>query len=291
MTTIKAFVKSHPLLSYVALTFAISWGGILIVAGPGGFLGTKEISEVLFPIVVLATLAGPSVAGILLTGLAYGKAGLRDLLSRLLRWRVGVRWWAVALLTAPLTMLAVLLALSLVSPAFRPLLFVVDDPLGLLVFSVVAGLLIGIFEELGWMGFAVPTLLGRRYGVLGTGLIIGLLWGAGHFPAYSGSNASSGALPLALLLPALLFTWQPAYRILMVWVYERTDGSLPVAMLMSASFVVAYNTLRNPMTLTLTNVAAFYLVITVVWYAIVAVVALANHGHLSRRPPLRRRAA
>jgi hypothetical protein len=119
------------------------------VAGPGGFLGTEEVSEVLFLIVVLATLAGPSVAGILLTGLVYGKAGFRDLLSRLLRWRVGVRWYAVALLTAPLTMLAVLLALSLVSPAFRPLLFVVDDPFGLLMFSVVAGLMIGIFEELG----------------------------------------------------------------------------------------------------------------------------------------------
>jgi hypothetical protein len=111
MTTIRAFVKRYPLLSYVALTFAISWGAVLIVAGPGGLLGTKEISEALFPIVVLATLAGPSIAGILMTGLAYGKAGLRELLSRLTRWRVGVRWYAVALLTAPLTMLAALLAL------------------------------------------------------------------------------------------------------------------------------------------------------------------------------------
>jgi membrane protease YdiL (CAAX protease family) len=290
MTSIRAFVKRYPLLSYVALTFAISWSGILIVAGPGGFMGIKEISEGLFPIVVLATLAGPSVAGILMTGLVYGKAGLRDLLSRLTRWRVSVRWYAVALLTAPLTMLAVLLALSLVSPAFRPLLFVVDDPLGLLVFSVVAGLMIGIFEELGWTGFAVPTLLGRRYGVLLTGLIIGLLWGAGHLPSYSGSNAPSGALPLALLLPVLLFTWEPAYRVLMVWVYERTNGSLLLAMLMSASWVVAYNSLRNPMTLTLTHVAAFYLVMTVVWYAVIAALALANHGHLSRQP-LRRRVA
>jgi hypothetical protein len=35
MTTIRAFVKNHPLLSYLALVFAISWGGMLIVAGPG----------------------------------------------------------------------------------------------------------------------------------------------------------------------------------------------------------------------------------------------------------------
>jgi hypothetical protein len=97
-------------------------------------------------------------------GLVYGRAGLSEFGSRLLKWRVDARWYAVAGLTAPLTMLAVLLALSLVSPspAFRPLLFVVDDPLGLLVFSVVAGLMIGIFEELSWMGFAVSTLLLAR---------------------------------------------------------------------------------------------------------------------------------
>ena len=185
MTTIRAFIKGYPLLSYVALTFTISWGTILLVVGPGGVPLTPEHVVTLITLGYPAMLAAPTLAGIVLTGLVYGKAGLRDLLSRLLRWRVGVRWYAVALLTAPLTMLAVLLALSLVSPAFRPLFFVVDDPLGPLVFSVVAGLMIGIFEELGWMGFAVPTLLGSGYGVLGTGLIIGLLWGAGHFPSYS----------------------------------------------------------------------------------------------------------
>ena len=102
MTTIKALIKSHPLLSYFALAFAISWGAILIVVGPGGILGTKEIPEVLMPFLYLAMLVGPSVAGILLTGLLYGRVGFRDLLARMTRWRVGARWYAVALLTAPL---------------------------------------------------------------------------------------------------------------------------------------------------------------------------------------------
>ena len=72
-------------------------------------------------------------------------------------------------------MLAVLLALSLASPAFRPLLIVEDDPLGLLGISIVAGLMVGDFEKLGWTEFAVPALLGRRYSVLRTGLIVGFL--------------------------------------------------------------------------------------------------------------------
>src|SRR5687768_13875238 len=98
MKTIKAFIKWHPVLTYFALAFAISWGGVLIVAGPGGIPATnKEQVETLFPIAILAMVAGPSVAGVLLTGLLYGKAGLREFGSRLLRWRVGTRWYAVAL--------------------------------------------------------------------------------------------------------------------------------------------------------------------------------------------------
>jgi hypothetical protein len=53
------------------------------------------------PIAILLMLVGPSAAGLLLTGIVYGRAGFRDLLSRLLKWRVSLRWYAIALLTAP----------------------------------------------------------------------------------------------------------------------------------------------------------------------------------------------
>ena len=110
---------------------------------------------------VLALLAGPPVAGILLTGLLHGRAGFRDLLSRMMRWRVGARWYAVALLTAPLVMTAVLLALSLISPsssrAYSPPATGLRSAVRYRV-----GLIGGAFlEELGWTGFAVPTLLRR----------------------------------------------------------------------------------------------------------------------------------
>ena len=113
MKIIKAFIRSHPVLSFYALVFAIGWGGILILAGgPSGIPTNGEQFERLMPWVMLAWLAGPSVAGILLTGLLYGRAGLREFGTRLLKWRVGARWYAVALLTAPLLFIAVPLPLS-----------------------------------------------------------------------------------------------------------------------------------------------------------------------------------
>lgn len=97
MSTITAFIKQHPTPTYFALAFAISWGGVLVVIVPGGIPGAPEENAALFPFAYLAMLAGPSVAGLLLTGLVHGKPGFRELRSRLLRWRVGARWYAIAL--------------------------------------------------------------------------------------------------------------------------------------------------------------------------------------------------
>ena len=269
MQALQAFVQRHPLPIYYILTFAISWGGIMMVVGPGGILGSEEIPEDLMPLVYVATLAGPSVAGILLTALVYGRAGLRDLLSRLLRWRVGVRWYAVALLTAPLSMLAVLFALSLVSPEFLPGIVSAGDKGALLLTGLAAGLMVGIFEELGWTGFAVPRLR-LRYGVLATGLIVGLLWGLWHFPLFSGSGSSLEPLPRALLLFVQLFSFLPAFRVLMVWVYDRTE-SLLVAALMHAGLTAGVLILP-PMTLTGTPLIIYDLVLAAALWGIVAVV-------------------
>jgi membrane protease YdiL (CAAX protease family) len=192
------------------------------------------------PYAVPAMILGPGVAGILMTGLLYGRAGLREFRSRLLNWRVGARWYAVALLTAPLSIMAVLLALSLLSPEYLPRIFTASDRTTLLLMGIAVGLTAGIFEELGWTGFAVPTLLRLRYGVLGTGLIVGVLWGAWHLPInFWASGVTAGELSLAVFAPVwllgILVGSLTAFRVLMVWVYERTNGSLLVAILMHVS--------------------------------------------------------
>jgi membrane protease YdiL (CAAX protease family) len=244
MTTIKTFIKKHSVPTYFALTFAISWGGLLLVSGgPGGFPDTKEQFERQLPLFIPLLLAGPSVAGILLTILADGRAGFRELLSRLCRWRVGIRWYAVAFLTAPLVLTGILLALSQASLEFLPGIVARSDKASLLLMGIVAGLVVGLFEELGWTGFATPRLR-LRYGIVATGLIVGVLWGGWHvfLNAIWVGKAYSGGLSPALFLAARgfgdLVGLLPAFRVLTVWVYDRT-GSLLVAMLMHASLTAS----------------------------------------------------
>jgi membrane protease YdiL (CAAX protease family) len=120
----------------------------------------------------------------------------------LLTWCVGAGWYAVALLTAPLLMAATLLTLSLSSPAFLPGIFTSDDKASLLLVGLAVGLSAGVFEEPGWTGLAIPTLR-RRYGVLATGLIVGVWWSAWHLlPNIWSSRAASGELAVSVFLSA-----------------------------------------------------------------------------------------
>ncbi|MFN8486244.1 MAG: CPBP family intramembrane glutamic endopeptidase [Caldilineaceae bacterium] len=277
MTTIKTFIKRHAVLLYFILTFVLSWGSIILVVGPGVILGAKKIPEAQLPLVYVAMLVGPSIAGLLLTGLVDGGAGLRILLARLLKWRVEMRWYAVALLTAPLLATAASFALALFSSAFLPSIMTTDTKAALLLSGLLVGLLVGSFEELGWTGFAIPRLR-LRYGLLATGLSVGFLWGAWHFLVFQESASFSTPLALALLI-GRLFSWLPAYRVLLVWVYERTE-SLLVVMLMHASLVAS--TLLLQPAVTGTNLLIYIIAWAAALWIVVAVVAVANRGQIAR---------
>lgn len=282
MSSLRIFIKRHPLATYYVLTFLISWGGILLVIGGlGGLPGTPEEVERLNPPVILLLLAGPSVSGVLLTGVVHGRAGLSALLSRLFRWRVDARWYAVALLTAPLFVAAVLFTLSLLSPVFLPNIVTTGNKMSLLLSGLSVGLVGGLFEELGWTGFATPEFR-RRYGILATGLIMGLLWGAWHFMVtFWMAGDASGALNRAVYLPSVVASVGelPAYRVLMVWVYDRTE-SLLLAILMHASLIFSTLFVLNSVTAGAPAVA-WHLVLAVVLWIVVAAVAAANHGRLA----------
>jgi membrane protease YdiL (CAAX protease family) len=240
MKKIKKFIKTHAVLTYFTLTFIFTWGCMALAVYPGGFPISDEQFETAGALVYVAMLVGPSGASLLLIGLLEGRAGYRELLSRLFKWRVSARWYAVALMTAPIMITSILIGLSLVSSEFHPAIFTTNNKSILVLSSIAAGLAVGFFEELGWTGFAVPRLA-QRYSILSTGLIVGLVWGAWHFPPFWKDDTFTASIPLFLLF-GQLFSWLPPYRTLMVWVYNHT-GSLLVSILMHASLMASLNAL------------------------------------------------
>lgn len=281
MTTIKTFLKQHAVLTFYAVVFIISWGGFLLAVGPTTQMAVVDIP----PVAILSMVAGPIVGGLLLTGLVYGKAGFGEFGRRLLQWRVGIHWYAVALLTAPLLMAVVLFALSLASPVFLPGIVTTNNKVAYVLFNLGIALTAGFLEEIGWTGFAVPTLR-KRYNVFTTGIIAGVLWGAWHILGnVAAAETVAGTLSLAVYLPLILGTLLVgslvAFRVLMVWVYDRTD-SLLVAMLMHVSLTASVRILTPVPNVGVPLLIAEF-VLAALWWVIVAAVAVANSGQLSQQ--------
>ena len=245
----RSWIRLHPAASYFTIAFAISWAGILVVIRGGPIPAPPDEAHRLFPLVYLAMLAGPSFAGLALTYLTGGRRAMQDYRARLLAYRVGLRWYAVALLTAPFAIALTLVVLSRFSNAFVPAIFgngqidpagpiQSESPQSLLLVGLLVGLGAGLFEELGWTGFAIPTLLERLSGVW-TGVVVGIAWGAWHFLAiWWGSASSFDTVPVPIFLLVALFAFLPPYRLLMVRVYEHT-GSLLIGILMHASLTTS----------------------------------------------------
>lgn len=277
MSTIEAATKRHAVLIYFALLFVMSGGGILLIVGPRGFPLNAEQFASFGPLMYAPILAGPCLAGVVMTGIVDGRPGLRDLLARLCRWRIGWTWYAVALLPA-LMMIAMALLLSLMSSDFCPAILDSNGKFGILLRAIGPALLVGSFEEMGWTGFAVPHLR-SRHSILATGLTIGVVWGAWHFPLFWQPDSFSGTLPLVILL-TMLFSWLPPFRVLLVWVHDRTQ-SLSVVMLMHAAVSFVTLTVR-PEGLTGTRLLTSLLVSPAAMWLLLAAVGVTNRWQLSR---------
>ena len=291
----KYLVIKYPVTTYYIITFLISWGGLtLLIGGPGEISSQPTTAPFLF--LYLITVAGPIISGVLLTGLYHGKKGYRDLFSRLFKWRIPVKWYAIALLIFPFTTMAALFALSLYSPVFMPGIFdsgthPIASAFGLpggnkatlVLFVFILGIFNGFIEELGWTGFVTP-LLPLKQNIIKAGITLGIMWGLWHLLSnYLGSDAGSGGVSLLLYLPVMLFSFLPPFRILMIWVYRHT-GSLLIGVLMHASLNVFWM-LSMPLSITGKERMVWYLLWAgVLWSIAIIISVVSNKKKASARP-------
>jgi membrane protease YdiL (CAAX protease family) len=188
------------------------------------------VKGLLPPVAMQLGAPSASIAGILLVIMEGRKGGLRELLGRFLIWRVGLRWWAIALLYGIVPSVGALYLFDLFGgppvdwSGLPPLYTVV--PL-IIILTVLAG----IGEEFGWRGFLLPRLQ-TRHNALVSSLIVGVAWAIWHTPMFFIEGTSQYELrQQGSLLPAIL-----GYSLLVIvnsilftWVFNNTRGSVLLA--------------------------------------------------------------
>jgi membrane protease YdiL (CAAX protease family) len=214
-------VRRHPLAAFFVLAYACSWAYWLPVALTGGHLSH-------FP-----GLLGPMLSALLVTATLRGWAGVREMLSRMGRWRVPLRWYGVALVP----MASGLLALGGLWLAGRglPSLSQLSTMPGLPAVGWVGVALLvlainGYGEETGWRGFAWPRLR-ERHSLGGAAVLLAIPWALWHLPTFWLDTGLRGFPPAQL--PGL-FVGMAAGAVVLGWLYERARSSILIVALFHA---------------------------------------------------------
>ena len=215
------FLRRHPVATFFVLSYASAWAWWL----PLVILRDRMPGAIGLMLAILGS-AMPSTMAIILVARLHGCAEVRRLLRRLLMGRVGIFWYAAIVALAALMVFAVWVSTLFGAPA-PVVVATIAGTLSILLFSIFPGSAVG--EELGWRGFALPRLQGRR-SALAASLIVGSVWGAYHFPLFL---VGTPTRPLALFLPFAIsgVIWSIFYT----WMYNGTHGSLLIPVLLHAT--------------------------------------------------------
>jgi membrane protease YdiL (CAAX protease family) len=228
-----SWMGAHPVRAFFALTFVLSWGGILALTTLAGSARAADPPGWLFAGIFGVMTAGPMLAGLAAIAAADGRAGLTALGHRVAK-GAAPGWYAFAVLTVPITAAAILGVLSFYRPVFTPGIFAFKPES--LTLGVAAGLLAGFMEEIGWTGCALDRIL-VRHSVVMAGLVVGVIHGFWHFLSSSlGDAVRFGPLFLTYFVVFWVFGLM-ALRVLIAWAYRRT-GSLHIAQLLHASYTI-----------------------------------------------------
>jgi uncharacterized protein len=188
-------VQRRALILFFPMAFLLSWYPYIL-----GKTHLVKTSGGINPL-------GPMVAALIVAAICYGKAGVKELLGRYARWRIGWGPLTFALLfPAVLTLLAA--ALNIAAGAERPVASQLATWPELMPKFLFILLFVGVGEETGWRGFALPELQKRHSPVVAS-LVLGAIWAAWHIPLF-GVEFAPAEIPwfvLSVLAGSLMATW------------------------------------------------------------------------------------
>jgi hypothetical protein len=260
--------SSGRIVAFYALALGLSWAGwIPYGAAEAGLLRLHLPVEIPF-----IAQFGPSLAAIILIGLTGGRKQIIQFLVRSCRWKIGFRFYSIALLLPPaigsfwllihtifghkvpglsdLRELIPRYVESMMTQGVYSLDKSIQPSLGPMKFAhqlaasspIWAGLIFIFFmtvggpisEEFGWRGYMLPRLQ-SRYSGLKAAVVLGLLWGGWHTLPGFWYLLLQGNLK-GFAIPIAITTGTVPLSILFSWLYNRTDCSILPAMIFHGSF-------------------------------------------------------
>jgi membrane protease YdiL (CAAX protease family) len=227
-------IGNHALISFFVMANVLSWAAwtpyILSQNGIGvwdytfpSVMGTSQLTGML-----PGAYLGPIFSALVITAVVDGRIGLRVWAGRLFRWRVGARWYALALVASPAALVVAGAAFS-GGRVHTPTAAALAAYVPVLLLQMVTT---GLAEEPGWRDFALPRLQ-ERFGALRAAMILGPIWSVWHLPLFF--TEWGGWPDTSRTRPVVFVVFCISFNVVMSWVFNRTGQSLPLSMLMHVS--------------------------------------------------------
>lgn len=203
------------LIPFLLIAFGLAWGILaLFIFLPNQMTGIFGALTGQHPLFFLAVYA-PAIAAFIIVIYKGGVDGLWRYLSRVLLWRCSPAWYAFLMIGVPLIFLG--------GSALKGNLFAEPLPFSSFYSLVVAMIFMAIkgpVEEFGWRGLALP-LLQRKFAPVWAGLILGVIWGLWHFPAFLLSGTPQSAWSFTPF-----FIGSVAISVIMTPLFNASRGSI-----------------------------------------------------------------
>jgi uncharacterized protein len=275
-TSARTTTRSAFPLTFVLIAFAFTWFfWWLAVLEARGLISSLPV-----PALFLGAF-GPMVAAVVITAQESGRAGLRSLLDRVVRWRVAPFWYGVALL-GPIVLTLGAMALHVILGGQPPdLLAMIRALPTVLALSVYMLIQVGIGEEIGWRGYALPKLQ-SGYSALVSSVILGVIWALWHLPVFFNPATSYSNTPFWVFLVFLL-----PFPIVYTWIFNSTGGSVLMAMILHAVTNASIGPLWRATpeySTAVSNTNVYLLQAVLLWVAAIVLVLVYGASNLSRKP-------
>lgn len=229
--SIPEWMRTNTIPAFFLLTFVIAW----MIWLPIGYLAPEY-----FMLAIIPGAWAPTIVSVLLIWLTDGKSGVRQFLSRVIRWRVSFQWYLVVLFgIAVIAFAAQGLNIWLFDGEPIKLNLPAGVPEDGLLIALPIIFFVNIFfggplaEDIGWRGYALPKLR-EKMSAFTASLLIGIVWVLWHLPFFWIPEGKIAVGGIPLLWFALLTT---AWSVLFAWVYVNTES-----ILMPVLFHAAVNT-------------------------------------------------
>jgi membrane protease YdiL (CAAX protease family) len=234
-------VARYPSTAFLVMAFTFGWTALVPLLLSERGVGVLPIELPVTVFQALASVLGLVLPAFLVTAATEGKAGIRDLLQRSLRWRVGIHWYLIAVLGTFVGVLLAAIPFLGVAP-----LEALSDNWALLITVLLPGVLVPFLhtnlpEEIGWMGFLQSRLQDRHSPILAS-VMVAPVFALIHLPAYfvSGWISDEGAqlaeLPGVMLIVGISALFSISLRLLLVWMYNGTRRSILIVALFHSAF-------------------------------------------------------